>query len=186
MNLFRQIFKTNVNNHYLHNKFNLHQVTIRKFANYLFVTYFGFQIFKKTYVDQPVSCLGLNYESDYSEEQQKYLLNVLNQSTNEQLSRYQKFTNNLVVQYVQTCFNRFNLSKNRIKKIDIWRSKHGAFQSLSDVLEIDGWSVRMLDRLCKTIMEGDDPTKCAEKKPVKARGQILTPAISPAKLKVGS
>lgn len=53
---------------------------------------------------------------------------------------------------------------------------------MTEVLDVDGLGVKMLHKLCMSIIE---PKSSDNKdKPVKPRGQILTPVLSENKLNV--
>jgi transcription elongation factor, mitochondrial len=86
----------------------------------------------------------------------------------------------------------FNISKQRIRKIEIRKQKQGEFKSLEDILELDGFGVKVLERFCDSILTAesqssdDKEDKSAEKQPgdEEAGSQLLrkkqtyvTPAV---------
>ncbi|KAF2883956.1 hypothetical protein ILUMI_22214 [Ignelater luminosus] len=77
---------------------------------------------------------GLLQQPKFSSEEQGKILEVLNKSNTEQLSR-------------------FDVSQSRIKNLEVWRNKKGPFKSLADVLEVDGLGVKVLERLCESIVQ---------------------------------
>lgn len=78
------------------------------------------------------------------------------------------------------------MPKQRIKKLDAWRKKNGQFNTLVDVLDIDGLGVKFLDKLCKSILLGDCNTDNGDvkKSTLKTRGQFLTPLLNTYQAKV--
>lgn len=77
---------------------------------------------------------------------------------------------------------RFKIPKNRIKSINSWRNKKGAFHSLNDILEVEGLSVKMLEKLCQTIIHNSKelPEKSQHEKDVLklSKRQLLSPPFA--------
>jgi transcription elongation factor, mitochondrial len=46
----------------------------------------------------------------------------------------------------------YNISKQRIRKIELWKQKHGEFSTLEDILELDGFGVKVLEKFCDSIL----------------------------------
>lgn len=70
-------------------------------------------------------------------------------------------------------------------KIEAWKKKNGVFDSLTDVLDVDGLGVKMLHKLCTTIIEaGNDNSNNVKEKPSRTRGQILAPILTSSKINV--
>jgi hypothetical protein len=85
------------------------------------------------------------------------------------------------------CF-RFDVSKGRINSLQQFRRKRGQFFTLDDVLEVDGLGVKVLEKLCDSILNDiygsevensvDDPQVRKQLKSSKDyRRQILTPPL---------
>ncbi|GLV44772.1 uncharacterized protein CBL_14657 [Carabus blaptoides fortunei] len=104
---------------------------------------------------------GYMYGLELTSDQQKYILQKLNEANLEELAS-------------------FSLPKQRIKKLDAWRKKNGQFNTLVDVLDVDGLGVKSLDKLCKNILHGNCDSDHGEvkKSPLKTRGQLLTPLLN--------
>lgn len=54
---------------------------------------------------------------------------------------------------------RFNITKNRIKNIDVWKRKHGKFININEILEVEGFGIKVLDNFCKSIINGENHEK---------------------------
>lgn len=50
-------------------------------------------------------------------------------------------------------FFRFNVSKARALKLIAWRSKHGPFKNVEDILELDGFGEIVLEKFCTSIVK---------------------------------
>lgn len=109
------------------------------------------------------------YQSRYNSKEEKKILQILNESTAEEMSR-------------------FDVSKGRINSLQQFRRKRGQFCTLDEVLEVDGLGVKVLERLCDSILNqisGSEMETSVEMsqvqkwaKPTKShRSQILTPAL---------
>ncbi|PSN30256.1 hypothetical protein C0J52_24071 [Blattella germanica] len=112
------------------------------------------------------------YHSRYNDEQQKQILEILNDCDAEKLSR-------------------FDISKHRINNLQQFRHKHGPFCTLEEVLEVNGLGVKVLEKLCDSILKySTSPNKEVENNEselinkvkslsVNSRSQIMTPIINP-------
>lgn len=80
------------------------------------------------------------------------------------------------------------MSKGRINSLQQFRRKRGQFCTLDEVLEVDGLGVKVLERLCDSILNqisGSEVEMSVEMsqvqkwaKPTKSnRSQLLTPAL---------
>lgn len=109
------------------------------------------------------------YLSRYNSKEQKQILQILNESTAEEMSR-------------------FDVSKGRINSLQQFRRKRGQFCTLDEVLEVDGLGVKVLERLCDSILNqisGSEMEMSVEMsqvqkwaKPTKShRSQLLTPTL---------
>lgn len=56
---------------------------------------------------------------------------------------------------------RFSLSKARAQKVSMWKSKHGSFKEIQQMLELDGFGEKILHKFCSSIVNGND---CKENK----------------------
>ncbi|XP_056631786.1 transcription elongation factor, mitochondrial [Diorhabda sublineata] len=106
------------------------------------------------------------FKSNFSKEEQTKILNTLNDSNTNHLSR-------------------FRVPKNRIKNIHSWKNKKGPFRSLHEVLEVDGLGEKLLHRICQdiinekcdnNILDSTELTKNNSKN--KRQKQIITPPIN--------
>lgn len=108
-------------------------------------------------------------QSRYNSQEQKQILQILNESSAEEMCR-------------------FNVSKERINNLQRFRRKHGQFSTLDDVLEVDGLGVKVLERLCDSILKqisGSELETSVEMaqiqrkvtSPKNRRSQILTPTL---------
>lgn len=105
------------------------------------------------------------FKSNFSEEQQIKILNTLNDSNTNHLSR-------------------FHVPQNRIKNIHAWKNKKGPFRSLHEVLEVDGLGEKLLHRICEDIINEKydntrDPTELSKNNVKnKRQKQIVIPPIN--------
>ncbi|PNF27856.1 hypothetical protein B7P43_G09216 [Cryptotermes secundus] len=125
-------------------------------------------IFYRVHIGQIRQFSDLHH-SRYNSEEQKQILQVLNESSAEEMCR-------------------FNVSKYRVNSLQRFRRKHGQFGTLDDVLEVDGLGVKVLERLCDSILkqisgsEMETPVEMAQAKkkvtsPKNRRSQMLTPTL---------
>lgn len=84
---------------------------------------------------------------------------------------------------VTTFQNRYNVSQSKAKKIQSWKSKMGPFKTLNEILEVDGFSEKMLHKICKNIVLDDvldeNFIKCTKNKPKKLPKQLVIPVFDP-------
>lgn len=98
-----------------------------------------------------ISCLfstkinSLDFQSSYNDQQVAKILGEVNVRSEAEL--YQ-----------------FNISKQRIKKIELWKQKHGVFTSIEDILELDGFGVKVLEKFCDSILNSPAKSDEGEKK----------------------
>ncbi|CAG2068856.1 unnamed protein product, partial [Timema podura] len=102
------------------------------------------------------SSRAVSYQSPYTSQQQKEILQKLNDSDAKDLGR-------------------LAMTQKQVKNLENYRKEHGDYLSLSDVLRIEGFGVRNLKRLCDSILcvSPDSPA-------VKAKRQrlVVTPELS--------
>lgn len=100
------------------------------------------------------------------------------------------FYNHIVYPSFRWCiFIRFNISQNRIKNLNIWKNKKGCFHSLSDVLEVEGLSVKTLEKMCLNIINNIDKvheTIETVNKTVKSKNKFVSPTIGADQMEVES
>lgn len=58
--------------------------------------------------------------------------------------------------------SHFNLSKERARKIAIRKQKVGEFNRIEDILELDGFGVKVLEKFCNSILSNPEKTKQEE------------------------
>ncbi|XP_053687946.1 uncharacterized protein LOC128737348 [Sabethes cyaneus] len=95
--------------------------------------------------------MKLGFPCAYTDEETRKILNTLNEQDVEQLYKY-------------------DISKSRLKRIEIWRKKFGTFMSLEQVLELDGFGITVLRRFYDSIITSPKdnvmvPPKVAKKDP---------------------
>lgn len=80
----------------------------------------------------------------------------------------------------------FDISKQRINKIEIRKQKQGQFASMEEILELDGFGVKVLEKFCDSILktlpdgvENKVKPSTAEPQPMllKKKQQFVTPAL---------
>ncbi|KDR14455.1 uncharacterized protein LOC110834504 isoform X2 [Zootermopsis nevadensis] len=109
------------------------------------------------------------YQPRYNNEEQNKILQVLNESSAEELSR-------------------FDIGKGRINSLQQFRRKRGQFCTLDAVLEVDGLGVKVLEKLCDSILNhiyGSEMEGSVDKSQVQKqlkssknqRSQMLTPTL---------
>ncbi|KAG5898064.1 hypothetical protein JTB14_001770 [Gonioctena quinquepunctata] len=120
------------------------------------------QIIKYSIGSTESSTDSFSFKSKISQEESMKVLNTLNGSNSDQLSRYK-------------------ISQTKIKSIESWKNKKGRFQSLSDILEVNGFSEKMLQNICENIINGNvDESEGTSKSKMQNKRvkQILTPPIN--------
>ncbi|KRT83004.1 hypothetical protein AMK59_3023, partial [Oryctes borbonicus] len=80
--------------------------------------------------------LGNTFEEKFTATEREKILDILNSSNADELSK-------------------FKVTRNRLKNLVNWKNKKGAFSTLSEVLEVDGLGINILDRLCQSILSED-------------------------------
>lgn len=93
---------------------------------------------------------SLEFHSAYNAQQVERILNTVNSQSETELAI-------------------FNISKQRIHRIDLWKRKHGAFKTIEGILEVDGFGIKVLERFCDSILN----------KPCSAEPAINTPQAVP-------
>lgn len=63
---------------------------------------------------------------------------------------------NAVNTHSETELISFNISKQRVKRIEMWKQKHGKFESIEGILEVDGFGVKVLERFCDSILKAPE------------------------------
>lgn len=77
----------------------------------------------------------------------------------------------------------FNISKTRIKKIEMRKQKAGAFKSVDEILELDGFGIKVLEKFCESILKESDIkiqafNDAKENVATSKRSQFVSPVIS--------
>lgn len=76
---------------------------------------------------------SLDFDSSYNDKQISVILKAVNNRSENELES-------------------FNISKQRIKKIEMRKKKLGEFKALEDILELDGFGVKVLEKFCDSIL----------------------------------
>jgi transcription elongation factor, mitochondrial len=86
---------------------------------------------------------------------------------------------------IQTCFHKFGffsssfaISKSRIKKIEAWKSKHGGFKDLNEMLDLDSFGVKVLEKFCHSIVKDEKIAAPKSKSIKRVTAQSLSPAMT--------
>ncbi|KAJ9592701.1 hypothetical protein L9F63_015618, partial [Diploptera punctata] len=74
------------------------------------------------------------YQSRYNNKEEDEILQVINNYSSDELSR-------------------FDITRSRITNLQRFRRKRGPFSTLSEILEVDGLGVKVLERLCDSILK---------------------------------
>ncbi|XP_055693085.1 uncharacterized protein LOC129795653 [Lutzomyia longipalpis] len=98
------------------------------------------------------------FKHTYTEDQVRNILKIINSSSQEELARY-------------------SIAKFRLQKITSWKQQHGQFESLNEILNLDDFGVKVLDKLCQSIVK-DTGKSGVEIPTAKKSSQILTPKLS--------
>lgn len=99
----------------------------------------------------------LEFNNEYDSAQTKKILNVVNKMSLVELSK-------------------FNISQQRIKKIQSRKEKHGEIKSVEEILELDGFGVKVLEKFCESILT-DEATKSVIKKPAVNASYFTSPVF---------
>lgn len=78
----------------------------------------------------------LGYKNHYKNEETTKILNVVNK-------------------YPPSEMKSFNISQSRINKLIQQRDRNGAYKNVEDLLELDGFGVKVLEKFCNSILERD-------------------------------
>lgn len=64
----------------------------------------------------------------------------------------------LLITYLNQVFLtfRFNLSIARAQKVSMWKTKHGSFKEIQQMLELDGFGEKILNKFCSSIINRND------------------------------
>lgn len=110
------------------------------------------------------NCLNQKLDSifEYSDDKQNKILNVLNQ------------TSDTLVQ--------LNVPPGQIKKLEVWKRRKGQFNSLHDLLELEGIDLKGLSLLCESIIS-EKPFEKTFRKSIPKGKQFLSPNITSEELK---
>lgn len=76
---------------------------------------------------------SLGFKSNYNSQQIDKILKIVNSRSEDDLST-------------------FDISKQRIKKIEMRKSKQGLFNSIEEILELDGFGIKVLEKFCESIL----------------------------------
>jgi len=116
----------------------------------------------------PKSLNTLGFQHNFSQSETEKILNTINRQTEAELCNFQ-------------------ISKQRIKKIEARKQKFGEFTSIEDILELDGFGVTVLEKFCASILAKTDGGKDEETKtsaeedepnPKSMRQQFVSPKLS--------
>lgn len=97
---------------------------------------------------------SLEFSHQYNSQQVKQCLNAVNSLSENELAS-------------------FFISKARLKKITMFRERHGEFKSLNSLLELDGFGVRVLEKFCDSILKKSPHIEA----PKKADNQQKLPSV---------
>lgn len=107
---------------------------------------------------------SLEFPDEYDEKQRSKILNVVNKQSVEEMANY-------------------NISKQRIMKIDKRKQMQGEFKSVNEILELDGFGVKVLEKFCESIIAANDEHKemivQKQAKAAKAKAlKVVSPPLS--------
>lgn len=117
----------------------------------------------------------------YSKVDENYILKIINENSAVDLERYINTLILFIIKISLQCLLkfRFSLAKVRIKKLDQYRTKKGKFTNLEDVLDVDGFGIKVLEKFYNSILDARDdkgPIKNTLKD--KKHLSFLTPNLS--------
>lgn len=104
------------------------------------------------------------FKCNFTEEEKAKVLKTLNQSNPDQLSK-------------------FNVSQNRIKNLELWKTKKGPFKSLNEVLEVEGLGEKVLEKICENIISENITSKIYKNLTSKKIRNILSPSFDTIPIK---
>jgi transcription elongation factor, mitochondrial len=102
-----------------------------------------------------MQCSDLGFKNNYSPEETDRVLNAVNSYTYLELKSY-------------------NISQIRLQKILARREKQGNFKTLEDILELDGFGIKILEKFCNSIILSPPIIKPKEHDAVEARAPSAT------------
>lgn len=79
------------------------------------------------------SDIDLHFKPRFTDEEEAKILSIINQENTDQLLK-------------------FDMTRGRVKNLEMWRIKNGPFHSLSEILEVEGLGEKVLERLCNSII----------------------------------
>ncbi|EEZ99841.2 uncharacterized protein LOC103313039 [Tribolium castaneum] len=97
-------------------------------------------------------------EPKFNDAEQEKILNILNESNKDQLQ----------------CLN---VAQTNIKRLENYKKRNGPFKSLNELLEVDGLSVKMLEKMCKQLISDSTNSNVKTTNENKKMRQILTPQL---------
>ncbi|KAI4470707.1 hypothetical protein MML48_1g09236 [Holotrichia oblita] len=102
-----------------------------------------------------------SFEDKFTAVEKERILTTLNSSNSDALSK-------------------FNITQGRLKNLINWKNKKGPFTTLSDVLEVDGLGINILDKLCQSILSNEEIDSSKQKNLVvnKSKKNILLPNLN--------
>lgn len=106
---------------------------------------------------------SLEFNNSYSENQEFKILSTVNYQSDVELESY-------------------NISKARIRKISLRKQKMGNFKKVEEILELDGFGVKVLEKFCDSILKYEqqlkDSTEANESQLVtKKKQQFVSPLL---------
>ncbi|CAD7080419.1 unnamed protein product [Hermetia illucens] len=76
---------------------------------------------------------------------------------------------------------RYPISKTRLDKIQRWKAKNGRIENIEDLLQLDGFGVKMLEKMCENIISHlDKPPLETNASSSKRPGVFTIPAVPTA------
>ena len=115
--------------------------------------------------DEPVTkkLNSLDFHNSYNENQEFKILSTVNYQSDVELENY-------------------NISKARIRKISLRKQKMGNFSKVEEILELDGFGIKVLEKFCDSILKSEqqlkDSTEANESQLVnKKKQQFVSPLL---------
>ncbi|XP_044754022.1 transcription elongation factor, mitochondrial [Coccinella septempunctata] len=99
-----------------------------------------------------------NTSLEFSKEEQAKILQVLNNES-------------------EDSFKRLNIPPMQINKLKVWKTKKGPYNSISDVLDIEGIDVKNLIKICQSIIL-DKPVSSNRKSNFLRQRQLTSPILT--------
>ncbi|XP_055529874.1 uncharacterized protein LOC129721385 [Wyeomyia smithii] len=104
------------------------------------------------------SSTKLGFPCSYTDEETRKILATINEQGVEQLYKY-------------------DISKSRLKRIEVWRKKFGKFMSLDQVLELDGFGITILRRFYDSIINSSKDNVEIASKVIKKDPSFTSPVF---------